>query len=186
MTMRKEFLINPFKRVAGAKALLGGCCIMLAGALIAWPAATHFDGALDIHFGKAGMPGWIYFAEPFIAWACTVAAFFLLSLIAAGRRFRLIDLAGTLALSRAPMLLAAPLGFAAPDNVDPVNPGIGVLLSAIPLILITIWFLILAYHAFRVSVNPRPGRAGWIFTIAVILAEILSKLAFYTLYDAAL
>jgi hypothetical protein len=184
MTRRKDWLLNPFARIAGREALLAGLGIMMLSACIAWPAGTHFDGAIDIHAGSDTVPGWIYFAEPLVAWGCTTAMFLLVSVVGTGRRFRVIDLAGTLALSRTPMLLAAPLGFVLPDNVDPMHPGAGMLLSAIPLLVISVWTIILMFHAFRVSVNPKSGRAGWLFALALVLAEMLSKPAIYLVYQS--
>lgn len=182
MSSLKEWLLNPFQRIAGAEALLTGLAIMLLSACIAWASNTHFDGVLDVHAGGHRLPGWMYFLEPVLAWTCALFVFFIVARIGAGSRFRLIDLAGTLALSRAPMLLTAPLGFFVPDNVDPLNPGPAVLISILPIIIVTIWVVTLMFQAFRVSVNPKGSRRVLLFVVALILAEIVSKLVFLSLY----
>ncbi len=43
----KIWLFNPFKYIAGAKALLIGLALMLATAVIASFSLTHFDGVID-------------------------------------------------------------------------------------------------------------------------------------------
>lgn len=186
MVPGKEFLINPFRRVAGGEALFAGFGIMLLTAAIAWQSSTHFDGVLDSHTGSLAAPAWVYFTEPFIAWACALSVFGLVATLGSGSRFRWIDLAGTLALSRAPMLLAAILGFAVPRQTDPVNISPTVLLLAIPLIGILVWTIVLMFQAFKVSIHPKAGRAGLLFSIAIIVAEVLSKFVFHAFYSMIL
>jgi hypothetical protein len=182
MVLRKEWLLNPFRRVAGMEALWLGFGFMLLGALIAWPAHMHFDGALDVHGSNSASPLWIHVAEPFIAWACTALVFFIVARIGAGSRFRAIDLAGTLALSRAPLLLIVPIGFFIKEPVDPSHPDPIILLTAIPILIAAIWMITLMYQAFKVSVNPKPARTALLFILAMLLAEGLSKLLFSFIY----
>ena len=45
--MSDNKFINPFRFVAGSKALLFGWGIMLVASVIAWKSNTHFDGVLE-------------------------------------------------------------------------------------------------------------------------------------------
>lgn len=184
MAFSKELLTNPFRRIAGGGALALGFSIMALSAVIAWRSGTHFDGVLDSHTGPEPLPVWAYFCEPLIAWACAVIIFYLVAALGAGSRFRLIDLAGTLALARAPMLFAAVLGFAVPQNLPPMTISPAILILAIPMLGVSIWVVVLMFQAFRVSVNPKPGRLPYLFAIAIILAEVFSKFVFHVFYQS--
>jgi hypothetical protein len=43
------WLFNPFKYIAGSKALLIGWTVMLATAGVAFLSKTQFDGVIDVH-----------------------------------------------------------------------------------------------------------------------------------------
>lgn len=49
----KQWLLNPFKFVAGTEAMMLGLIVILAAAIIGWLGKTHFDGVLDVHTGSA-------------------------------------------------------------------------------------------------------------------------------------
>ncbi len=182
MKLSKDWLLHPFRRIAGFEALWLGLGLMLLSGFIAWPAHTHFDGAVDIHIGDRAAPLWIHLAEPFLAWGCTLIVFLLVSRLGAGSRFRAIDLAGTLALSRAPLLLVSPIGFFLAGPADPLHPGPAVLLTIIPLLVASIWSVVLMYQAFKISVNPKQQRSALLFVLAIILAEAASKSLFFLIY----
>ena len=46
-----QWLFNPFRFVAGYKALLSGLVIILLSAFVGSLGNTHFDGVLDVHIG---------------------------------------------------------------------------------------------------------------------------------------
>jgi len=176
-----NWLINPFKYIAGGKALVWGLSIMLLTALIARFSHTHFDGALDVHVGFDGH--WaLYLLEPLVDWTCIVIFFYLGSRLAATTRVRLIDLAGTTALSRAPLLLVALAAFLQPGEVSLDNLPPFFWVVALVSVWSAIWMIVLLYHAFTVSANLKGVKAAITFTISLILAEILSKIILHYIY----
>lgn len=170
----KTWLFNPFTYVAGFKALVIGFIIMAITLVTAFYSNTHFDGAIDAHIGlQATFPLFVY--EQLIAWGSVVFIFFLTGLILSGTRFRFIDIAGTVALARAPMLLVAIAGFIpALHNAKPGHIDNTVIALGLVLIFPIIWFIALLYNAFTTSLNLKGTKAIVGFIVALIMAEILS------------
>ena len=94
-----QWFFNPFRFIAGFKALLLGLAIILISAFVGSFSNTHFDGVLDVHTGLEA-PLWLFFAEGLINWICMVIPLFFFGLIVSRSSFRRIDVFGTQALAR--------------------------------------------------------------------------------------
>jgi hypothetical protein len=170
----KLSIFNPFTKIAGSKALLIGLGFIIATIVIGYYSNMHFDGAIDAHL-KNPSPILNHALQHLIAWGSVVILFFLAGLILSRSRFRFIDVAGTIALARAPMLLVAIIGFApAFQNAIPGQITNAVLILLIIVIIPTIWMIALMYHAFIISINVKGTKATIGFIISLVLAEILS------------
>lgn len=178
-----QSLTNPFKYIAGGKALIWGLTAMLITAFTARYSNARFDGAIDMHVAPGGT--WtLHLLEPLIDWACVVFTFFLAGRIVSASRVRLIDIAGTTALSRAPLILVALVTFLQRDEVKSINDLTAAFwIVALISLGAIVWMVILLYHAFTVSANLKGTKAAVSFTIALIAAEILSKVALHYLYS---
>jgi len=177
----KQLLFNPFIRIAGARSLLLGWLLMLLTAVIAYFSYCHFDGVIDAHDGCAA-PFWIFLAEPLLAWGVAVLVFYLAGIIVARSGVRLIDIAGTLALARWPMLVVAIACFipvTAPRNLYDIQPS--VIMLGIVMLPFIIWMIALLYNAYSISTGVRGGKRIWSFIIALVIAEALSKALFFWL-----
>jgi hypothetical protein len=167
------WLFNPFTYIAGFKALVIGWVLILVTACIACYSKTHFDGAIDAHIGTAVVPFWHHIKEPFIDWGVTVLVFFATGKIFSASAIRFIDVAGTLAFARWPFLFVAILNFFAKGVKDVRH------LTPLNYVVIFIslgffaWMIALMYNAFMVSCNIKKP---WLFAIALIIAEVLTKL----------
>ena len=62
-----QWLFNPFRFMAGFKALLFGLGIISVSAYLGFVSNTHFDGVLDVHTGIE-IPLQYFFAEGIINW----------------------------------------------------------------------------------------------------------------------
>lgn len=169
------WLLRPFTYIAGSKALLTGWLVMLATSVVAYFSKTHFDGAIDAHAGATGMPYFIYLLEALIAWGCMVLACYAAAAIFARTSFRLIDIAGTLALARSPLLIIALINFAMPPLENPLDIDPTVIILALISLPFFIWMLVLMYQGFSVSANMKGNEAVIIFILALIVAEVISK-----------
>jgi hypothetical protein len=180
----KKWLFNPFIYVAGMRSLLIGFSGMAIASIIAFFSKAHFDGAIDIHVG-APLTVQMAFIEPLLDWVCLVLPLYVFGRIASESSIRFIDVAGTLALARWPMIFAAFLGFLPVPKFDMKNADLHYLMafttnpSVIVLMLLTIqimvWTIILMFNAFAVSTNLKGGKAATAFIAGLIIAEVISK-----------
>lgn len=190
----ETWIFNPFKQIAGAKALLLGISGILLAGILCYMSGTHFDGVLDIHFSDSGNIYW-FLAEGFIDLACIVAVFSLLGLLIAGLRFRFIDLLGTLSIARLPYFIVPLFAMLfSPQKITdyilytllnrgtPVTIGTWDIMSFIIIMLITllvmIWSVALMYNAFRICMNIKGPKIVLSFIGGLILAEIFAKIIF--------
>jgi hypothetical protein len=188
-----QWLFNPFQFIAGGSALLVGLAFILITVYLGSLSKTHFDGVLDIHTGKAA-PLWLFFAEVLSDWFWISVTLLIAGHIVSRSSFRAIDVFGTQALARAPYLLSAlatlPKGFGrfiefiaskSTHQTPAVTLGgadvlcffFGIVIS----LLVIIWAVVLMYRAYAISCNVKGSKAIFSFIAALIVAEILSKLA---------
>ena len=182
----KKWFFNPFIYVAGSKSLLIGWSAMLVTAFIGIYSKTYFDGVLDAHPGD--LPLYRYFIAQLIDWGCGVAMLYTAGRIFSASSIRFIDIAGTHALARWVMIFPAFIGFGITAVPDPATHTVKELTDAITPLMIAlsllstvflIWMVALMYNAFSVSTNIKGGRAGGIFAIALLVAEIASKIIYH-------
>jgi hypothetical protein len=184
----KKLLLNPFTRIAGLQALILGIVFMLVGALLAALCHARFDGVLDLHFRED-----IDFTKPFIdqlfVFVSLVVVFYPVARLS-GAKPRLIDIAGTFALARAPLTFAPLInldgflsGFASIAEQS-LSKGEALLFSGMEMfilfllvclsLLLIIWMVALYFHAYKTSTNLKGNRLVIGFITGLILAEILS------------
>lgn len=187
----REYLFNPFKKIAGTRALLFGGIIILTTSVVAWFSHCHFDGAIDAHVGSPG-PWAVYLMEGIISWAVLVVVFYSAGRLLSKSAVRWIDIAGTIALARYPYFFLAVAAFFSPDVdmellANPAELPAGQLWSLIVFSLVflvfVVWFVALLYRAFTVSANLKGSRTVWGFIAALIVAEVLGGFVFSFMYS---
>ena len=178
-----RWLFNPFVRIAGARSLIIGLAGIVVAGLAAAGAGIRFDGLLDVHAGNE-VALWVPVVEGLVNWAVFTLLLVLVALLFSKSAVRLIDVAGTQAMARMPLLLAAaicnfPLIQDAFDGMAAVLLGGeldgNTLTGLVAGILVTlggvVWMVALMWKAFSVSCNMRGGRAIALFILAVLLGE---------------
>lgn len=194
-----QWLFNPFKFLAGYKALLSGLAIILLSAFVGSLGNTHFDGVLDVHTGLEA-PLWFFFAEGLINWICMAVPLLFFGLIVSRSSFRVIDVLGTQALARWPYLVTAVVmlpdanrrfgeylmsrltqttSAVAVDYTDVLIFGLAIIIG----ILMAVWMVALMYKAYCVSCNIKGIKAVITFIAGLIGAEVLSKAAILRLFE---
>lgn len=174
----KKWLYNPFLHIAGLQALILGSIIMFITAIGAYYSNIHFNGAIDAHFGPR-KDFMIYILEAVVAWSCPVIVFYLLAFALSSSKFRLIDIAGTMAVARMPMLLIVVMAFLSKGYIQTLKPNaVDNLVMAIELLMLlpVIWMITLMYNAFVISFNLKGAKAIGGFIGGLILAEAVSIL----------
>ena len=174
--MKLKVLINPFERIAGWQALAFGVAVMALTAVIGQMNHVAFDGALDCKVGAT-----FSLSASFVMQAVVYLVVFLMIWLAglcfSKSKIRAIDVAGTIALSRAPMLLPAILCFlpVVPKSILDTSRLLIFGIICLPFI---VWMITLMYNAYTVSCNLKGTRAIISFIGALIVAEVISKVIF--------
>jgi hypothetical protein len=188
----KTTLFNPFARIAGVKALLAGAATVLLSAALCYFSHVQFDGIIDTHFsGVENMAQ--SFKEVVVDSLSIVLIFYLSGLIAAGNRFRFVDIAGTMLFARIPMTIIPLFALIfSPEKLiqyilytflkqgTPVTLNFmdifGFVITSLITILMVIWMIALMWNAFRICMNSRKPKIIVMFIAGLILAEIVSKI----------
>jgi flagellar biosynthesis protein FliQ len=105
------------------------------------------------------------------------------------KKFRFIDILGTMTLAKFPYIILAIIGFFVeiPDMSNLMHDPYSVFQSVpfdILLALslpVTIWYIILIYNAFRVSCDISGSKLTVGLIVGLLVAEILSKIFTYLL-----
>ena len=182
--MKTKLLINPFERIAGWQAFVAGVAVMMLTAVVGKINQVAFDGVLDVH-PLALLDYLASFAMQAVVFLALFLTMWLAGVCFSKTGLRAIDVAGTIALSRAPMLLLAVICFL------PVTPAV---LHDIPRMVIfsiicvpfIIWTIALMYSAYTVSCHLKGVRAVVSFIGALLVAEIISKVVFIFLLNGLL
>jgi hypothetical protein len=197
----RSWLSNPFQYLAGAGALAAGIVLMVGAGLLGSLSNSHFDGVLDFHTG-APAPRWLFLAEGLVDWVALCLPLWLGGLLLSKRKFRALDLVGTQALARFPTLVPAALallpgyqryGLYLQARILRVGPtvdlatGDAVVFGFVTLAMLVavVWMVVLMYRAFALSCNVQGARAIGVFSAALLVGEVASKLAIGALLKAA-
>ncbi|UCC68889.1 MAG: hypothetical protein JSV79_02895 [Armatimonadota bacterium] len=195
-----EWLFTPFRYVAGGTSLALGLGAIVVAGLLGALSKTHFDGVLDVHTGRPSPTIWLYPAEGLIDWAALAVVLFVVGKVVSRTAFRAVDLFGTQAMARWPMVIVTLATLAPPyqrysDYVGYKlsrlegwmrSPSSDALVSSdvivfglvvLVMILAAVWMVALMYRSYAVCCNLRGGRAIGSFIAGLILAEAISKLA---------
>jgi hypothetical protein len=175
------WIFNPFRYVAGAKALIIGWLLMAGTACIAYFSHTHFDGVIDSHNGFVTSLS-TQFLEQFMVWFIAVFIFYFTGLFLSKSSIRLIDVAGTMALARWPAIFIAFLYFALPGVPDIHHISTLFIVIALVALMFTAWMVALMYHAFVTACNLKGARAVIGFILALLVAELISHYIIHQMY----
>ncbi|AKS42469.1 hypothetical protein [Wenzhouxiangella marina] len=193
----KTWLFKPFEKVAGGASLGLGLLIIVSTALLAWSRSLHTDGVLDLHFGPAS-PLWVQLSQGLIAWLSLSLVLWAAGLWLGRGGFRPIDLFGTQALARWPMLVAVAYLSIPPLRAEIERrtvelmaalpqPGEGMASTAyladalwltalsVPMLVMMVWMLWLMYHGYALVTDQKGQRAFFGFFGALVVASILAK-----------
>ncbi len=188
-----NYLFRPFRYLAGKESVFTGLAVLVLLFLLGFWSNTHFDGALDAHLAcidDQSSPV-VHLLYEVIAWFSLVVVLYPLARYLSYSSVRLVDMAGTLATARFPLILFALWGFNPEVHlcIEGINPldvqavmaivegRLGILaLTSLFSIVLSVWYIVLLYNAYTVSANLKGAKAGWSFAAGLIVSEILSKI----------
>jgi len=175
---RWMIIYNPFPSVSVATGLFLAALAVLAGFGVAL-LGVRFDGALDLHLAPTNLSEAALDAAN--SWFTTVVVFWLASLIVA-RQGRIIDFLIAVGIARWPIVLAGlalggifsyPASLVEQAETNPNSPML--ILAALIVLPAIVWMMTLLFHGFKYASGLRGGRLTVTFIVAIVVAEILSK-----------
>ena len=183
-----RWLFNPFVRIGGEQALAIGLAVIVVSGLVAAAGGAHFDRLLGFRAGFS-VSWWVPVVEGLVNWSVISVLLVLVSLLVAPRTVRLVDIAGTQALARVPLLLAALACVPAPvrdanaelataaaeGRISLSMPPAAIVVAGLFALACVIWMVWLMWKAFAVSCNQRGARAVAIFVVAVIAGQLATQ-----------
>ena len=189
-------LFDPFAHITGPQTLFIGLVAILLAGFVGSLSNTHFDGVLDTHTGALA-PLWFFLSEGIVDWLFLGVVLLIFGKLISKTPFRTVDLLGTQALARWPTiflsLVTLPKAFQRfgkylveqfqregqiEFNTADAIIFFAVVAATIPFLCWIVWLM---YKSYSVSCNLKGGKAVGTFIPAIILAEVLSKLALYRL-----
>jgi len=180
-----SLMINPFTRIAGWQAFGIGLAVVVATGITGAFSHVAFDGAIDMHLTQklSVLNSFLFLAiDLFSVVIIMTATGFIIS-----KSFRIIDILGTMTLSRVPLILIAFAGYftVSPDiNEILKNPyvvfhSVSFIIFSILSIPVIIWTIILMFNALKISCGVKGSKLGTAFIIALLVSEIISKMLIY-------
>ena len=178
-------MLNPFTRIAGWQAFGVGLVFVIFTGIICTFSKVAFDGVIDMHLVKelTLLQSFEFLAIDLLSLVTIMTATgFIIS-----KSFRIIDILGTMTLSRSPLIILAIAGYftISPDINDIIKDPIVVFQSVSFIIIIllsipvTIWSIILMFNALKVSCGINGNKLGSAFIIALLVAEVISKILIF-------
>jgi len=180
-----SLILNPFTRIAGWQAFGVGLMFVILTGIICTFSKVAFDGVIDMHLVKrlTLLQSFEFLAIDLLSLVTIMTATgFIIS-----KSFRIIDILGTMTLSRSPLLILAIAGYftISPDINEIIKDPILVFQSVSFIIIIllsipvTIWSIILMFNALKVSCGINGNKLGSAFIIALLVAEVISKILIF-------
>lgn len=193
----KTLLFKPFEKYSDKTLLIAGVLLTLIGSILGYWLNARFDGVLDLHFVK-NVPLKIPFLDNLLnIFSLVLFLFFLAKYL--NKKIRFIDILAMAMIARTPIYLLSLsnynsylskitdklLVYTAPEKygqIPPIDILSIMLLFSIISILIFIWYIALLYNGFKTASHAKGIKASVLFGIAILLAEILSKILIYNFY----
>ena len=174
-------LFNPFRYIAGAKALIFGLVFIVASTLLLYSGGFIQDSY--IHIGMADAPLWHVATMHFIWWLLPALLLYLCGLALSKSKIRIIDILGTTAFAQiilllmiAPMLLPVVMNNMLESVASLQTGAVPDIAEFTPIIIYSIWsliylvlFYIWNYNAFAVSCNV----GGWKAIVTFIAVQVV-------------
>lgn len=185
-----SFLVNPFDKVAGAKALLIGLILYVSAVVIGYYQHILYYGVLSVKVVNSEIP----FIRTLSLSLISVLVFALLLYIAgkltSKSSVRLIDVIGTITLAKTPLMVISLLScipvftdamikvihtllFPTLISTTLVTDYIWFGLFIFIIIIVEIWVIILSYKGFSISCNVKGAKSIVSFIITVITTEFI-------------
>lgn len=187
--MNWKLIFNPFGIYSEKQLFVTGILLTLTGALLGSFLDVTYDGVLDIHQSETDFLTSL--KENGINVACIFVTLLIVGKII-NRKTRAIDIFNTATISRFPMYIGAvitssPILTRIGDQIlnqrndiqhlqlKPLDLALLLVISCV-LLMITVYYITLLVNGFKTSVNAKKWQHFAGFAVALLIAEIISKI----------
>jgi len=177
-----SFMMNPFTRIAGWQAFGIGILFVIVTGVIGTFGHVAFDGVIDMHFTRelTLLNSFAYLAIDLLS----VSFIMIITGFIISKSFRIIDILGTMTLSRAPLIILAFAGcFTVSPDINEIMKDPYVVFQSVSFIIfsilsfpVIIWSIILMFNALKISCGVKGSKLGGAFIVAILVSEIISKI----------
>lgn len=177
-----QLLVNPFEKLnVGPALVFGAIGAVLAMMLSRWN--VRFDGAVDVHLSQQVVSWTQSFVDQLVSWPLAATSLWAIGFLFA-RQGRLVDFLGYVGTARLPLLLVGLLSGAmrhqVPANIDARSPlPVTLLVVAFATLPAVIWSVTMLFQGYKTASGLRGVKCGVSFTAAILITELLSKLALH-------
>lgn len=170
-------LYNPFIFIAGYRSFAVGILAIILTTYLAFTTGTHYNGLLNVYFAK-DTPYVYYFIEQLSHWIFLSALLFIFGTFLSNSKIRFIDVIGTQAMARTPLLLLPIIRMLPPFESFMINSFQMNFLIALYIIL-AMWSITLMLNAYHISCNVKHKPLAISFILAILLSEFFTKALIY-------
>ena len=182
-------LFKPIAKFQENRLLIFGIIIAALSVFVAVQTGTRFDGAIDAHTGND--VSIVIAVKDFVIAIVTMVAFLFIAAKLINSKTRFIDILNTVLIARMTILFAAIISAlpylkniseqivaAEGDQMEVARLAMNPLFIglSILLVLLLVWHIALLWNGFKISSNAKGGKAVALFVVAIICAEVTSKL----------
>lgn len=170
-------LYKPFIFIAGYSSFAIGTLVIIFTTYLAFITGTHYNGLLNVYFAQ-DTPYVFYFIEQISHWFFLTILLFVSGTFLSKSKIRFIDVIGTQAMARVPLLLLPIIKMLPPFESLMINSLQMNLLIALYIILV-MWSITLMFNAYKISCNVRHQSLVTSFILAILMSEFFTKALIY-------
>lgn len=190
--MQSSLLLNPFRKIAGFKALVIGIIILFTMSYVGVMAKVYFLGPLSVInatvVAKQTMGiGFLLLAyQNIVSWLVLALLFVIAAKALQNKKLRIIDFLGTVSLARFPLLLLttfismtrivnpAILDIDMTKGVPLHYSSIGQYIFSLMVMVLVVWQIITYFYALKES-SGLVGKKLWLgFIVPIIVSEFIA------------
>lgn len=188
-------ILNPFLKYSEKLLVSVGILFLLLGGYAATLVNGRFDGVIDLHFVEN-----VTFYQPFIDLIISITSVTIILFVLGkyiNEKTRFIDILATSLIAKIPFYFLLffninstifiitekmMLGLLKDKNLNlELSDTLILIASAVMTLLFLVWTIILLFNGFKTATNAKERKHYFLFAIAILISEILSKIIISTL-----
>ncbi len=193
----KEFFLNPFKYVAGFKALLFGIPVIVVTSLVSFNSSVIYQNILKIRFVPETAPLWAFFLNNIVSWLSIAFFLYIFGILISRSKIRFVDILGTQALARFPLIIYSFAGFFPSvkkynnitlrgflegEKVSFTSPDVwGFLIISLIGAFLIVWYIMLMYNAYSLSCNLKKEKGIISFISAIVIGGFFARVIYLSI-----